>query len=452
MSYAIPRENRERKYLDGLAKSAASPARSGQSSFTQKLIMIWLLGTVALLPVNVVNLPLNTTPVDFWILFALPLLWFVMRRARQPISISYAIAMWIILLASFASAFAATKPSNSIVVILKEIYVFLWFVTLTVVLSKLSARDFHRLMSVWTGVVIAHGLLMIAQFLSPALWQSISGLAGRSAAYDIYRPSGLFLCDTAGCANRAAYFQLLGIVPLMLAGFTRRRTISLGFLLLLSILITGSMGATLAFLIGLASATAALAVFGKRWNLITKNLVQLIVVAAVLGGIAALAISHNQRYEEHFQSIIVGRAERSSGGRFHLWTRGVNVLLDGRIGLWGIGPNNFRVIDWQGKQLHNDFLAFLVERGILGVVGLVVLALSAMTRAFNLLLLSLKSLERARLVEAVFLAVVVATLVESLTHQIFHDRQLWLVLALLEAMVYKRMVAEKERGLQWQAS
>jgi O-antigen ligase len=163
---------------------------------------------------------------------------------------------------------------------------------------------------------------------------------------------------------------------------------------------------------------------------------------SILGGIFYVVISQNQRYQEHFQSIIFGRAERSSGGRFALWERGVDVLVDRQIGLWGIGPENFRVVDWQGKQLHNDLLAFVVERGLLGAFGLIGLAVIAITKTLNLLLKNYKSPERAQLVDVIFLAAVVATLVESLTHQIFHDRQLWLVLAVLEAVVYTRMVSE----------
>lgn len=427
-----------------------SSVSADQSPFSRRIIMIWLLGTVALLPVNIINLPLNMAPVDYWIIFLMPILWLFFVRGRQPISLSYTIAMWIILVASLASTFAAPKPSSGIIVVMKEIYVFIWFVTLTAVLAKLSARDFRRLMSVWAVVVLLHGLLMIAQFLSPDLWRAISGLAGRSASFNFYRPSGLFLCDTAGCANRAAFFQVLGFVPLMLSGFSRQRITILGILLFASVLVTGSMGATLAFIVGAVSAVGAIAILGKEFGLIAKNLVRLIIALSLIGGIFFVVISQNQRYLDHFQSIIVGRADRSSGGRFELWERGVDVLVDRQIGLLGIGPANFRVVDWLGKQLHNDMLAFLVERGFLGAFGLVAIAIIAMTKALNLLLINLKYPERAQIVEVVFLAAVIATLVESLTHQIFHDRQLWLVLALQEAIVYKRMLSlsELDTGIQ----
>jgi hypothetical protein len=45
---------------------------------------------------------------------------------------------------------------------------------------------------------------------------------------------------------------------------------------------------------------------------------------------------------------------------------------------------------------------------------------------------------------AVFPAAIVATLFESLTHQTFHFRELWVVLALQEAMLFKMMALDKE--------
>jgi hypothetical protein len=44
--------------------------------------------------------------------------------------------------------------------------------------------------------------------------------------------------------------------------------------------------------------------------------------------------------------------------------------------------------------------------------------------------------DRARWELVVFLAAIVATMVESLTHQIFRTRELWLVLAVQEAIYF----------------
>ena len=60
----------------------------------------------------------------------------------------------IILVASLASTFAAPNPTGSLIVVLKEIYLFVWFVTMTTLLARLSDRDFRLVMSVWLAVVV----------------------------------------------------------------------------------------------------------------------------------------------------------------------------------------------------------------------------------------------------------------------------------------------------------
>jgi hypothetical protein len=418
------------------------PAQAGQSPLSRRLIMIWLVGTLVLLPVDLIKLPLNMTLVDCWILMGLPIIGLSFVRGRYVISLSYTVAMWIILLASFASTFAAPEPSNSLVVILKEVYAYVWFVTLIAVLARLNATDFRRILVVWTGMVFLHGFVIVAQFLSPDFWRLMASFADKSTEFDIYRPSGLFLN-----ANLAALFQLLGFVPLVLAGPSKKTAMILGLLLLPTMLLTGSMGAAVALTAGLTVAMIAISLTG-RLALVIKTVAQLAVIMLFFGGLVTFIVSQNQRYQEHFERIFIGRSERSSEGRFDLWQRGFDAYVDNDVFLWGVGPENFREVDVKmtDNQLHNDFLAFSVERGLLGTLGLVLFATLAVSRAAYMLLLGNKYPDRAQLAVVVFLAAMIAAMVESLTHQVFHFRELWLVLAFQEAMLYK--MTTSERGLE----
>jgi O-antigen ligase len=115
---------------------------------------------------------------------------------------------------------------------------------------------------------------------------------------------------------------------------------------------------------------------------------------------------------------------------------------------WGVGPENFRVVDaaQNDNQLHNDTLAFLVERGLLGLFGLGLFAGITLLKALQILNIYRKHPGRARWGVVVFLAALAATFVESLTHQVFHTRELWLVLAFQEAVLYK--MATSENGIE----
>jgi len=86
---------------------------------------------------------------------------------------------------------------------------------------------------------------------------------------------------------------------------------------------------------------------------------------------------------------------------------------------------------------ENDFLAFTVERGLIAVSGLILFALVAIGRAIYLLMMHSRHPDQIGLNVVIFSAIIAAIMLVSLTHQIFHAREMWLVFALQEAMVFK---------------
>jgi hypothetical protein len=423
----------------------ASPTQQANALWSSRLIVIWLAGMVSLLPVKILNLPLNFELVDIWTLGGMPVVLYLysLRRPRM-VSLSYSIPMWFVLMSSFISAFASPAPTRSAIVIFKEIYLFVWFFMVLALLFQLSAKDMRGVLRVWSLVVICHGCLMIAQFVSPDIWRLTNALGGNSARLEGYRAAGLFICDKAGCANKAAFFQLLGFVPLLLSGYSKRITIILGVFLFAGMMTSGSMGATIAFSSGLLVSIFAIAYFKKSLSVVINNFVRVGLALVILGGVLYFAGSESPDQVNHFERIILGRYDKSSGGRFDLWGRGIGVLLEHNAFLWGVGPENFRVVDASGNdnQLHNDTLAFLVERGLLGLIGLGLFAAIGMSKAVHIMQISEKDPKRAGFGVVVFLAALTATMVESLTHQVFHTRELWLVLAVQEAVLYKMITSE----------
>jgi O-antigen ligase len=411
-------------------------SKAGQSPLLKCLVMIWLLGMVVLLPLDLLKLPYNATVVDIWVGMGLPIFWLSFACGKQSISLSYTIPMWFILVGSFASTYTAPAQKNSFIVILKEVYAFIWFVTLTAVLVKTNARDLRRLLVAWIGVAFLHGGVIVAQFLSPDFWRFIASLAGSTKDFELYRPNGLFMNP-----NWAAVFQLLGFIPIVLVSPSPKVALILGLLLLPTMLLTGSMGAVVAFIAGLTVAILVMSLSGHLVRMI-KTFVSLAIMASLLGGLFYVIASHNERYQEHFEHIFLGRAEKSSESRFDLWRRGKNAFIDNNVFLWGIGPENFRVVDGRDHQLHNDILAFAVERGLLGAFGVVLFAIIALSKAVYIARIQHQYPTRARPVVIVFLGAMTAIIVESLTHQTFHFRTLWIFLALQEATLHK-MTASK---------
>jgi len=430
-------QSRPVDYHPATARSAE--VQEARASFISRVIMVWLVGIVIMLPVKIINLPFNFEMVDAWIVIGLPAaIMFFLFGPRQVVDLSYILPIWLVLMSSFLSSFTAPSAMNSLMVILKESYLFVWFLSITILLYNLKAVDLRIVLIAWACVAVLHGLLMIAQFLSPEIWRMTNALGGNAAHIEGYRASGMFICGKAGCANKAAYFQLLGFAPLLLASLPRRLTVLMGILLVVSLLTTGSMGASLAFLAGLTTIGVAIAIIKKRFLLLLKYLFWVLAALLLLGGLLFVLTTINSGYRAHFEKIIVGRFDKSSSGRLNLWQRGIDSLLEHNAFIWGVGPENFRIVDAAGadNQLHNDTLAFLVERGLIGVTGLALFAGIAARRAIMLLVLSGRSTGGVRLELVIFLAVLAATVVESLTHQMFRTRELWFVLALQEAVYF----------------
>jgi len=402
------------------------------------IAVAWLYGMFLLLPVKIIHLPSNLELVDIWVAVALPFFWIAfVLGGRARTTMSYGPPILVILIATCLSALHAPSPMRGAIVLVKELYLFVWFVTLTVLLSSLHAKVLRRMMAVWAAVVTLHGLLILAQFLVPDIWHLTIGLAGQSRDYENFRASGLFISEKAGDANKAAFFQLAGFVPLALSSFPRRMTTLMAALLFLSILATGSMGTTGALMVGVGISVVTLLFVDKTLRFFRKYVTFLMIVVSFLAGSLAIALDQSPRYRDHLTSIVAGRAEKSSGGRFALWQRGIDAFHEHDVLLWGVGPENFREVDSAGNdnQLHNDALAFMVERGLLGVLGLFLLAVVAIVRAVQLVGIYSRYPDAGGLAVVVFIAAMGAILTVSLTHQIFHAREMWIVLAVQEAMV-----------------
>jgi O-antigen ligase len=411
---------------------------ANQTSWSRRIKIIWLAGMLILLPFDIIDLPLNMTLMDCWILMGLPIFWLAFFRKKQIVNLTYMIPMWFILVGSLISILFSSVPINSVVVILKEVYLFIWFITLTAVLSNIHARDFRHILVIWSGIVLLHGLLIIVQFFSQDFYRFSVSLIGKATDYELYRASGLLIN-----ANWAAFFQLLGFVPVMLVSPSKKVAMILGLLLLLTIMATGSMGVTVAFIAGLVITGAVVSLYG-HFDTILKFFIQLVIILSIIGGLLLFFVNKNSHQQKHFEHIAFGRAERSSEGRFNLWQRGMNVFSDNNVFLWGIGPDNFREIDGRDKQLHNDVFAFAVERGLIGTLGLLLLALVATGRAVYIVLIYNRHQKPRRLIVVVFLAAITAGLVVSVTHQIFHFRELWVVLACQEAMLFQIKASESD--------
>jgi O-antigen ligase len=406
---------------------AQSPSRL--TSALKFAVVTYLVGMVALSVEQFLALPQNLGLVDFWNVLFIPVCWWYLIRIRHSIRFPFALGMWLILLGSFLGTFISTNPLASFIFIAKEVYLYVWFVTVTAVFTSLEPRLVRRVLLIWTAVVVLHGILLIAEFVSPNFYGFMISFLGSFGPLDLRyfpRSTGLFQNPVW-----AALFQLMGFVPLLLVGLRREWSLFLGMVLLLSLIATASLGALSSLMGALVVAVFLLLLMGGY----LKFLVWLATVVTLAAGLFLFTLSQFPDVLASLAHLTTDRAAHTAGERLFLWGGGTEILFSQKS-ILGVGPNNYRDF-LENKTLHNDFLEFGVERGLIGLLGLVLLAGEALNSAVKILLQQKKSGDIARPVGVIFLAMLVGVFLESNAHQIFHFRSVWLGLALLEATHFR---------------
>jgi len=416
-----------------LAASAAARPSSYLSSVLRFVVVTYLSGLVILSVEQFLALPQNLASVDFWNLLFLPLCWLYLIYMRRPIRFPYALGMWFILLGSFIGALFAWNPLASIIFIAKEVYLYVWFITLVAVFASLEPGLVRRILLVWLTVVVLHGILLVAEFVSPNFYgfmNTVLGSIGNVNYRYIGRPPGLFENPVW-----AAFFEAMGFVPLLLGGLRRELSLLLGMVLLLGILATASLSTLSALLGAFAVGVLLLLLMGNH----LKFLGWLATVVIFAAGLFYFTIRQYPDLQARLEHLTTNRAEYTTDQRLDLWQGGSEALLSNKS-ILGVGPNNYRD-SFAGKTLHNDFLEFGVERGVIGLLGLVLLTGEAWNSAVKILLNQIKSGDTARPSGIIFLAMLFGVLLESIANQIFHFRAVWLALALLEATLFRMMMS-----------
>lgn len=185
---------------------------------------------------------------------------------------------------------------------------------------------------------------------------------------------------------------------------------------------TGSFGALLSLPIALAYLgfgamrrrmrdASSIHVF-TSWLLV---LAPMMVLAALTFGAVA------ERAAEKNAGLGSDRLSSSSDGRIIIWKEGLTAWQGDPLGL---GPHGFKElrIDWRfgeqiadASEIHNDMLGYLVERGPLGLFGLLMLY---------------RALWAAGAKGGVARALLIANAIGGMTHETLHFRVLWVLLAL----------------------
>jgi hypothetical protein len=411
-----------------------SPSRIELKQISFSIFVVLLL----LLPLEQIIGPMLTAPADAALMALIAVFWPVAWVQRRRVVFPLLLPMWLIFAASSLATLFSIQPTTNIVAMIQELYLYLWFVSAVNLLAWLGEGDMHRLNKIWIIVAGVESLLTLMGMLRIGpkflyLYQPLGGVHKHQFQFEgVGRALGTFRNSNAAGGYLMASFFVLMATPWPRHSLQR---LAVGGWLFLGIYATGSNASLGGALAGLA--------FYLLYRVVTqgdRRVMRLWItlgtlMAAVGVALPVVGFSFSSALQPGaggaLLAMTVGRLAGSIGKRVVIFSAGWDIFSHNML---GVGPNGASEV-LGGGSLHNDYLAFLAERGTLGLTGLVLLMV--LTTACVVASVRLSHGDRVRQLQAMALGGgFVAYFVNAMAHEVTHFRSLWLLMAMVFAYYY----------------
>jgi len=340
----------------------------------------------------------------------------------------------------------ARSVGAAVLALAQDLYLYLWLVMLLALLRRRG--DLARFRIAWVAAAGAVALTCLAQ------WLERSGLS----LVSLVQPGGLRSAGSFANPNLCANYLALGVFVLLgLEGRVRPWLLWVGGALLgAALLATKSNGGLFALAVGLMVSS------GVRARSRGTDVRRLAGVTAL--GLAALVLAAWGARETTTgaawlqamgERTLIGRVAHSSESRERIWQRLEHSLARSPL---GIGPANSsaqaleigeheRRDSAQAKEAHSDYLAYLVERGPLGLLGLLagIGQIGALVARGRRRLDARAGPRCGGALQAAFAGALATLLVQSTVLEQLHFRHLWAFLALMCAAAGPVVVERRAR-------
>jgi hypothetical protein len=389
----------------------------------------WLTAVaIAGLPLLIPPGPGNTAPADVVIVAAIvaTLLW--AGSTRQRLKFPYLVGVGTMVVAGCVAALFGNYPHEGVIALAQDVFLLAWGAAVANIGRTEAAARF--LVRTWcvAGSLWGMGLLAFIGHTAAS-----SGTATAEAARASF---------TLGEQNGAGFYFAVTIMIILAGRWPRPLWWRIPVLacLVLDTLLTGSLAA----ISGLLAALAVALVVRTAARRGGAAALILLLVLAVVGAAGSTAMSHYQVVEkaQSSENLLlrnsIGRAQQSSTER--------RILTDETLHLWrtstllGLGPmatkSTLRAeLAPYPKEAHDDWTAALIERGVLGFAGLLLLAGEIALRGYRVgSSRRLRPGPSAGLPAPEYLVGALAALaVFSFTHEALHDRTAWALLGIVAA-------------------
>ncbi len=395
--------------------------RSHRASESRDRIGFWLLVfLLCLLPIEHWRFPWNFKPSD--LALVLLTIYGLLRagQANQRLDFPLLLPVWVILLSSSIATLAGLGSPESAIAIFQEVYLFAWFVALANLLKALPLSDIDRLMKIWSAIacLVAVTTLMGMVRIGPSIFYRSS--------YEEVSAGFIRATGTYDNSNAAAIYLSISFFMLLITSWPVWLRSVIGLWLLIGMVATGSNAALLTTFGSLVLLAGVYLVLHHRRELE-------LLVAGIGIGLAVVAVALPVLVLSSSLLSGLGLDTSSSILTNTLGRLSHSVAVRSDILSWawesytrhplGTGPNSF------GSGIHNDYAAFLFERGPVGLIGWLGLIGAVLLRSLRAAneLVDKRQGWQVLVLGAGFLACAV----NAFSHEISHLRQVWLLMAFL---------------------
>jgi len=363
----------------------------------------------------------SLVPADLFLVLMMVSVWPILLRRNVKVYFPLAFAMWVIFVGSLIATLSAVDIPSATIAMLQEVYLYVAFLTLAN--AFVGEKERRAFQIAWVIVAALEGVLLLSGRggVGPDFATSVVGRGDNLE--DIGRAVGTFQN-----ANAAGGYMLISFFVALALPWPKNRWLKAGLLAahLGGIVGTGSNAALAGWGLGLA-------VFILYWLLQKgRALLGVVGLGTVVVGTAlvflyllwpAIAPALNASSSESPLFAYLRLADKL-GKRQVLWEDGWRILEKYPL---GIGPSVSRTLIDIG--LHSDYVAFMVERGPLGIIGLALLV-SEPVLWLALTHRRCRTPDQLWATGALF-AGLLSVLSFATSHEVTHGRSVWMLLIVI---------------------
>ncbi|MFI5693729.1 O-antigen ligase family protein [Kribbella sp. NPDC051586] len=389
--------------------------------------------TTCLLPFLVPAGPGNTAPADAGILLCivLALMWAV--REHLPIKLPYATGVAGLVLGGAFAAYLTVAPVATALVLIQDLLLFAWGAALA--LGRHNPAIVGAVTVAWSRTATIYSGVM-----------SVAYLVGINALTGVSAKDGVRASYTFGDPNLAGNYLVVSLFVMAACKHPRSPGVRrIAYILVLTAIgFTGSNGAMLTLIVGLVLAFAVTRYRRQGAVAGAAALAATALVGGLMVGFVMPRVDLGQIRERAAGSVPLlrdsfGRSANSSSERATIVKEGASLFLEGDAAGFGPARTKATLAATQApyvKEAHNDYLATLLERGVIGGIGLLLFGVALFARCLRLVFGTLPK-AYAELVPRPWLLAVIGPVMATAAgfYEVLHFRHLWTWLGLIAALV-----------------